>query len=464
MNKKNREEYMRRALAFRQPKWHLQSAIDAYKHIRAAIIAGRSQVFWRQHRESIRNGLLDYRGNVTVVDQVSMYPHNMMSNDYPHGTLVAGTWAEFQEARQRSGKQLIGFFECSIDMCNIAINTLPRRGESLDWEARGVIEFQSLSTLDIEHAVANGCRLVSAGRGVWLDGLIEGAKLFDALRPFKEAKNEEDYFLSTKDPRLNPARREIAKLLQNAASGKLLERLHLEKVVHCKNSKEAVAALREQDAELIGLLGFGGLVQHTISEQRAFLGQVRPVHLGVCVYAYSRRGLYEFCLKGNQPLACETDSAFLPEASFKQMMQRFPTILDKDEKGVKIYGAFEVEMEATRAVHVAKKNYFLFQGEKCKKLRGKGFKAHDCLVRDERAVFDAHGKLDSERAWHYYQDKSNSIANNVELFINELAETGAVRVLTCQLARSFKTSGAANAMRLYNRLMVKRVKATQLQA
>ncbi len=73
---------------------------------------------------------------------------------------------------------------------------------------------------------------------------------------------------------------------------------------------------------------------------KIFKKQRRPIFWAIQIYAYTRRQMYDVYQYG--ALYTDTDSAFIPEKMYKQLLKDKPWSFEK-KGGMKVLGNFEVE-------------------------------------------------------------------------------------------------------------------------
>ena len=128
---------------------------NEYRDLRAAPNAGRTQVFTHLHLDK-EKGLLHIKGDMEMVDVVSLYPYSMLEKWFPAGKLTLGTYDDFLKANAQREKEdrlpLFGFFNARFRQQNLQVKILPRRvkGEPLDWNYGDWIEQKMVNTVDLQ--------------------------------------------------------------------------------------------------------------------------------------------------------------------------------------------------------------------------------------------------------------------------------------------------------------------------
>lgn len=177
---------------------------------------------------------------------------------------------------------------------------------SLNWSQQHHKE-DYLDSFMIEYLMKNhGLKSFKIVKGLVSNKFINAKDIFGRyVETLFQAKAEQDVYKSTNDERYNPALREVIKLYLNSLSGKLVE----------DPSKYGSITIKTLDDEAKKeckhiVKDFNGT--HTIKEvsQKDNL----YVGLGVMVYSYSKRLLFEYInllpQKSNSVIATETDSIY----------------------------------------------------------------------------------------------------------------------------------------------------------
>jgi hypothetical protein len=118
--------------------------------------------------------------------------------------------------------------------------------------------------------------------------------MFKFLLDMMKAKNEQDGFKDSKLETYNPALRETLKLLMNSLSGKVIEGLHTEKTTDVSNMYEYEAIQKKATSvNFINAIGNKLFVTYEVDEEKLCETQQRPIFLGVLIYDYAKRYMYE---------------------------------------------------------------------------------------------------------------------------------------------------------------------------
>ncbi len=255
---------------------------EQYKDLQRSKIAGRVEMF---------NGVQKVEERLVSTDVCSLYPYQMAVNKvyYPCGDLV--------ETDTYKGDDEIGFYYCDIDQRNLKKNNLPniyaeKTGIENIWNSDKIIENYLISNVMIGLLRKFGCSVVIRN-GFTFTKKMKSCEMFDFILDFMKAKNEQDTLSKNKDALYNPALRETLKLLMNSLSGKVIEGLHTEKTVAIETSYEYLEKTKNKKSiNCINMIGKKLFLTYEEEEEK-IIKQQRPIYLGVLIYDYSKRYMYE---------------------------------------------------------------------------------------------------------------------------------------------------------------------------
>ena len=254
----------------------------------------------------------------------------------------------------------------------------PEVGVPLDWFYRGEMDLV-LTSVDIEvlkwATEDEDCIEIFEGH-YWSMGKTD--LFIDFLEPAKAEKTRQDRLKEEDSNEYNQAKREGCKMISNSLSGKLLEAIH-ENVsslfsisTYCDMEKdEKISELQIQD------FGCGfSLVNGKKSKKDVFedteKGKRKPAYLGMFVYSYARKLMYEKLLAKYLVFYMDTDSACMPLFEWERCKSENATngLIETGE-----YGCLEEEVcytdkktgeffPADRLIGIAPKNYFVGNSKK----------------------------------------------------------------------------------------------------
>jgi len=255
---------------------------EQYSDLQRSKIAGRVEMF---------NGVQKVEERLVSTDVCSLYPYQMAVNKvyYPCGDIVA--------VDSYQGDDEIGFYYCDIDQRNLKKNNLPniyaeKTGIENIWNSEKVIENYLISNVMIGLLRKFGCSVVIRN-GFIFTKKMKSCEMFDFILDFMKAKNEQDTLNKKKDALYNPALRETLKLLMNSLSGKVIEGLHTEKTVAIETSYEYLEKTKNKKSiNCINMIGKKLFLTYEEEEEK-LIKQQRPIYLGVLIYDYSKRYMYE---------------------------------------------------------------------------------------------------------------------------------------------------------------------------
>jgi hypothetical protein len=329
---------------------------EQYSDLQKSKIAGRVELF---------NGVQKVEERLVSTDVCSLYPYNMAVAPvyYPCGEIV--------NTDKYLGADVIGFYYCDIDQSNLKARNLPkiyaRKTETEnDWDYDGVLENYLISNVMIELLLKFDCGVVIK-KGFYFTDKKKSCDMFDFILDLMKAKNEEDTKKKNKDPTYNPALRETEKLLMNSLSGKVIEGLHSEKTQDVNSIAEYEKIIdKSTSVNFINCIG-GKLFLTYEVEEETLIKKQRPIYLGVLIYDYSKRYMFEHSYSKvglDQLLYTDTDASKFRYSKFIDWKKNIDDnniqvphweeveLVDERYKNHKIYesnskvfGSFEDELE-----------------------------------------------------------------------------------------------------------------------
>ena len=390
---------------------------------RKSLTAGRTQTFY---------GKLRYKHPVAMADYKSLYPF-VMGNYIetieslnanicrPNGEEMLYPYGDYKTTKHYVPNKL-GIYRVDINHQRIlwvnqdkvykqmdyiksitghnfykkyAPNVIAHRvkDKPLDWDYKGSIKNINLTSVDIEvirkSTGDDSCITVYEGF-YWEDSRSD---LFtEFLEKPKNEKTRQDRLKLHRDPTYNDAIREVCKIIQNSVSGKLLEALH-EDVSKPFTLKNWVNMSKDEKITKLELNDFGGGLSFITGKkdikatfEDLKIRSVKPSYLGMFVYSYARRWIFEGVLRKYITLYMDTDSACMPYEEWLRC---------KDEyKGMKMintgeYGCLEEEVcaknedggeiPADMVITISPKNYLVenLTNDKLSKRKMKGVRKTD---------------------------------------------------------------------------------------
>lgn len=254
-----------------------------YKDLQKCKIAGRVELF---------NGIQKINERMASTDVCSLYPFVMSVLDvyYPRGDII--------EVEDYRGDDEIGFYYCDIDQSNLRQNNLPKiYAKKTDiennWNHEEVLENYLISNVMIGLLRKYGCQ-VNIKNGFIFSRKEKSCDMFKFLLEMMKAKNEQDYLKSTKNPNYNGALRETYKLLMNSLSGKVIEGLHTEKTTDFDSEADFTKIMdKAKSINFINCIGNKLFATYELDEEKICEAQQRPIFLGVLIYDYAKRYMFE---------------------------------------------------------------------------------------------------------------------------------------------------------------------------
>lgn len=256
--------------------------LKTWSFFRKACYAGRSQCFVRSMFE---NSKIDFNS----FDVKSLYPFIMMCMPFPINQ-------EIQTKKYIPNK--LGIYSVRI-LKQPIVNIIPLRSieSPLNWIYEGQI-LSNLTTIDID------CILDYNGEVEFIEddlGFIgyywanSSTKVFaEYIESLKNEKTRQDKLRDTDDPRYNPSIRQICKLCLNCLSGKVIQKLYkaASKIV-MTNLEVQKFIQKYQDIIITPCKGAGLFLRGNIINFKYNQKAAKPNHLGVFIYSYARRHMYD---------------------------------------------------------------------------------------------------------------------------------------------------------------------------
>lgn len=263
-----------------------------YKDLQKYKIAGRVELF---------NGIMEIFERMASTDVCSLYPFVMavLNVYYPYG--------EIKEVSHYQGDDRIGFYYCDIDQSNLRKDNKPKiyarktKTEN-DWNFSDdvILKDNLISNVMIGLLLKHGCK-VDIKNGFVFEKKMKSCKMFKFILEMMEAKNKQDVYKDSNDPvereKYIAPLRETLKLLQNSLSGKVIEGLHTEKTKDCANCADYDIIRADPKTKAINFIdAVGGklFVTYEIDEETLCEKEQRPIFLGVLIYDYAKRYMYEY--------------------------------------------------------------------------------------------------------------------------------------------------------------------------
>lgn len=359
--------------------------INYYNDILKFKVAGRCELY---------NGIRIVNERHVSMDACSMYPYVLSVNDvyYPYGRIIE------VENEDEIVDNKIGFFYCDIDQSELWNKNLPliypkKSVGKNDWDHKEILTDYFINTEEIKYLRQWGCK-VDTKKGIMFEFVKKGCDMFRIINELMIAKGKQDLMKATRGD-YNEALRETLKLTMNSLTGKVIERLHTDKIVELKNIVQyEQLAEKYPSLSVINVASNNSLLlQYKVSDEEVF-GTHRPVFLAALIYTYARRHLYEHVIS-RVPRSCliytDTDSVKMTHDAFIKWRDSyaqhvkvphwqeveniepkyidFPLVKMKTENGVdkyeKVFGSYEdenAEMDAKNGVY---NNYGVYFAKKC---------------------------------------------------------------------------------------------------
>jgi hypothetical protein len=355
-----------------------------YKDILKYKVAGRVELF---------NDILKIMERMGSSDVCSLYPYVMavLNVYYPAGNVV--------EVDDYKGDDVLGFYYCNVKQHNLKARNLPKiypRKTELEniWDNEDELKGYLLSNVMIGLLREYGCEveilpyiedplykkdiLDESGNKISEELIkkksfvfshkIRGCDLFEFILEMMMAKNKQDDLKQNKNDLYNSALRETLKLLMNSLSGKVIEGLHIDQIEAINTEAQFNNFIvKHNNYNFINIIGEKIFVSYKKDEEEECLKKQRPIYLGVYIYDYAKRYMYQYSYSKiglDKLVYTDTDASKMRYKDFevwkkwvrdnnvkvpawdkaKQYDNRYGEHLIYEENS-KVFGSFEDELE-----------------------------------------------------------------------------------------------------------------------
>lgn len=281
---------------------------ETWKFIRRSVIAGRSECFKRGQF------FCQSDNQIGSFDCKSLYPFVMISEDCPYP----------------SGKEVYTerYIEGKLGIYNVTVQNQPKdniiplrlKDKPLNWKYQGDITCE-LNTIDIECLKKYGANVIVHHGYYWEEQTTE---VFDVMRKLKNFKTKQDEYksviagfekegitLEEAQREYSSGKRELSKLLLNALSGKMAQRIH-------ETSSSLITSVSEQhsfekshsDLTIKLLMGSQNCIFMSGKKNKLkYEKTASPCHIASFIYGYARRHMYEALIsRVESKMQMDTDS------------------------------------------------------------------------------------------------------------------------------------------------------------
>ena len=261
-----------------------------YQDLQKYKTAGRVELF---------NGKIKHIGRTRSMDVTSSYPYEMCVDKvwFPCGELVA------QSSYKMPPKDKLSFWYVDLDQSVLREKGLPnlvaeKTGVENLWRTKRVLFNYLISSAMIDKMISYGMVIgkdILIHNGFYFTDRVKSFELFKPLLTFMIAKNEQDTWKSAGDNRYNPARRATTKLALNVPSGKIIEKIHVDKITEIKNAKhfyEMKCSESVYNINMINIMGNRIFCSYSKKEED-MMNNHRPIYWGCLVYVYAQLNLYD---------------------------------------------------------------------------------------------------------------------------------------------------------------------------
>ena len=420
-------------------------------------------------------GRCDLRNNEKIIvnekiaspDVCSLYPYVMAVGQYwyPCGNKIIDT--------KSYKKDKMGYYWVSIDQTNLkqpiqCNKNFDKNDNTLsnDWNCFKINNV-FICTERIKYLIDNGCVVTTPSggdifndecEGIYFTDRVKGCVLFEPILKIMGLKMQQDRYKADGNELYNPALRETTKLLSNSLSGKVIEKLHLNKYELVDNDDLRVYL---DDVSICQIYEKKVMISYTAKKEKEF-SKHRPVFWGNHIYTYAQQYLYDHVIKNAESFYYDTDSAKMTHINYEswdknyasnRKIDHWPEVLEYEplykthllhQKNSKLYGSFEDElsgMDQKISYFDGKKQYAIISNKlEESKIVFKGIKVkyddkHEKIISNDPLI-NTDNKIDN--MFKYYNDNKN-IINDWEDIFNKLHHNEPVSFLTGTFSRVIKT-------------------------
>lgn len=275
----------------------------------------------------------------------------------------------------------IGIYECLFDQTNIKAKNilvpLKLDGQEVDWEFKGE-QVIPLPDNIIRTLLDYDCECKLTGTAIIWNKSKPGYLFNKLLSLWGEIKNHQDRIKGTEE--YNPVLREMAKLIMNSLSGKMIQRNFDSELKFWNDNSKLINFLTARIEEKIPVLPFTEKACYTESITDGFSKRSKPSQIACFIYSYSHELMFRNCLANHIVYLTDTDSALISKESFEQMKKE-----NLISFGVKEFGKFVDEAEdgskvIDLAIVTGKKCYCFINNDQVFKWRCKGVRKTDNFI------------------------------------------------------------------------------------
>jgi hypothetical protein len=264
---------------------------------------------------------------------------------------------------------------------------------------------------------------------------IHSSELFGFLNKFKKIKQDQDKYKDEKNDLYNEALREAAKLFLNSFTGKLLESPHYETIMYLQNKKDWKTAHSKLNITQYEKIGQYDVIKGMMKED--FI-KYSPVHLGVTVYSYARKHMYDNVyskIPREFQHQTDTDSVMLHESALIEFKEKYPNMFGNE------FGQLDIENYTFKTFYAIRPKVYAGIGtdSSADKMRMKGVSKNATIIKfaenskcKELFIESIKGQdqtsFEYRRAMHE-SDKSDKLKNNIEYAFENLVNSQPIYVI-----------------------------------
>jgi len=418
--------------------------------IRKAMYGGRAQIF---HVKEVKQIL-------ACIDCVSLYPFIMLNREYPIGNY---------NYTNKYVKGKIGVYNVIIHsqpLLPSGLNIIPYRSEkntqALSWNCREELDVV-LTSVDIDCLLKHASNITIKGGIYWENSTSDLFYLY--FKDIVAMKKLQDEYKKNKDSTYNPALRECCKIIMNALSGKLAQRVFEYEKCLIKNQKELNLFKKRirQDTQKYISIGSAKIAMGKKNDIKPNM----PTIWGILIYSYSRSYMYNTILsKVNKKeiYGTDTDSAFITYDAYLSLKNSYSNIFGND------FGQFKEEIldliepgeKGPYGVFVAPKCYCFYKigqdgEEQIIKARFKGVNVNkDKLISDMTLTNKIKDNDLDVKQLHNIYFSENAVKVGIETF-RKLTEGQTVSILCSNLEKKIANFITNEALFLKQRFLLKEI-------
>lgn len=413
----------------------LDKKMDDY--VRQALVGGKTRVYGNKKCD-----------DVLGVDCTSLYPYNMMTNEYAYVKKKVDSKGNKKQDRDVF-REVDNYFPGDRGFYHIKVltqpeeNIYPKRNEDLTWDWEYKEEFETHTDhIRLEYFIKCGGTYEFLGGYKFKDKVLWSPFFNEYMQKIKAMKIQQDCYKETKDSRYNKVLRECLKLILNSLSGKMTQKPFIKERVILNTKAQRARMEKLHRPSYIPIDEDAGIYLAEWENADDEVEITSSTVNGIFIYSYAQRHMHEKLLSrisSEYKYTTDTDSLFF----HRSQQYLIEDIIGKD------FGGFKYETEPQfkhEGYFPAKKIYTVFRPDlgdgdenKIVKYKFKGVRAKDYLVYSDEMA-EKLRQLIKKKDYKQVNEISEALPtfqNNINT-IEMLCDKSKVHVLCYQIRRSIQ--------------------------